>query len=43
MENINENFMLEAIKEAKIGKSFGNLPFGSVVVFNNEIISKGYA
>lgn len=43
MENINENFMLEAIKEAEIGKSVGNLPFGSVIVFNNEIISKGHA
>jgi len=43
MENIYENFMLEAIKEAEIGKSAGNLPFGSVVVFNNEIISRGHA
>ena len=43
MENMDENFMLEAIKEAEIGKSAGNLPFGSVVVFNNEIISKGHA
>lgn len=43
MENMDENFMLEAIKEAEIGKSTGNLPFGSIVVFNNEIISKGHA
>lgn len=43
MENIDENFMIEAIKEAEIGKSAGNLPFGSAVVFNNEIISKGHA
>ena len=40
---MDENFMLEVIKEAEIGKSAGNLPFGSVVVFNNEIISKGHA
>ena len=43
MENIDENFMFEAIKEAEIGKSVGNLPFGSVIVFNNEIVSKGHA
>lgn len=43
MENIDENFILEAIKEAEIGKSAGNLPFGSVIVFNNEIISRGHA
>ncbi len=43
MENLNEVFMLKAIEEAGIGKSAGNLPFGSVVVFNNEIISKRHA
>ena len=43
MENIDENFMLEAIKEAEIGKFAGNLPFGSVILLKNEIISKGYA
>lgn len=40
---MDKNFMLEAIKEAEIGKSAGNLPFGSVVIFNNEIISKRHA
>ena len=40
---MDKNFMLEAIKEAQIGKSAGNLLFGSVIVFNNEIISKGHA
>ena len=43
MENLNEKFMLKAIEESEIGKSAGNLPFGSVVVFNNEIISKEHA
>lgn len=43
MENMNEDFMLEAIAEAETGKSTGNLPFGSVVVFDGKIISRGHA
>lgn len=43
MENINEKFMEVEITEAKTGKLFGNLPFGAIVVFENEIIGKGHA
>lgn len=43
MENKNDILMSEAVKEAEIGKLAGNLPFGSVVVSNNEIISRGHA
>lgn len=39
--NKEEFFMKEALKEAKLAKKRGDLPFGAVVVKNETIISKG--
>ncbi len=38
-----QDFMRLAIAEAKTAKSAGDLPFGSVVVFNGEVVGKGRA
>lgn len=40
--NINENFMLEAIEQAKISASQDEVPIGAVVVKNGEIISRAH-
>jgi cytosine/creatinine deaminase len=37
-----DQFMLEAIAEAKQGLKSGGIPIGSVVVRNNEIIGRGH-
>ena len=41
MQNIDENFMRVAIEEAKKAKAAGDLPFGAVVVCNNNIVAIG--
>lgn len=38
-----ENFMMEAIEEAKEAKVKGDLPFGAVLVCDDKIISRGHA
>lgn len=38
-----ERFMTRAIQEAKIAKSQGDLPFGSVIVWNGTVVGKGRA
>ena len=37
-----EYFMLEAINQAKIAESYDEVPIGCVIVYNGEIIAKGY-
>ena len=37
-----DEFMREAINEAKIGRSEGGIPIGSVLVKNGKIIAKGH-
>ncbi|MDD5432717.1 MAG: nucleoside deaminase [Candidatus Omnitrophica bacterium] len=37
-----DKFMLEAIKEAKIGLSQGGIPIGSVLVKNGKVIGRGH-
>lgn len=37
-----ENFMKEAIKEAKHAEEIGEVPIGAVVVFDGQIIGRGY-
>lgn len=41
---LNDNeFMKAALAEAKLAKAAGDLPFGAVVVKNNEIVGRGRA
>ncbi|NBI30650.1 tRNA adenosine(34) deaminase TadA [Chengkuizengella marina] len=40
--NHHQQFMLEAIKEAKIAESKNEVPIGAVVVWKNKIIGKGH-
>ncbi|MCR8969904.1 tRNA adenosine(34) deaminase TadA [Facklamia sp. 7083-14-GEN3] len=37
-----KKWMLEAIKEAKKAEAIGEVPIGAVVVFNEEIIGRGF-
>ena len=37
-----EKFMREAIKSAKRGLKYGEVPIGAIVVFVNRIVSRGY-
>jgi creatinine deaminase len=37
-----DNYLTEAINQAKKSLSEGGIPIGSVLVFKNEIIGKGY-
>ncbi|MFH0736611.1 MAG: nucleoside deaminase [bacterium] len=37
-----DNFMLEAIEEAKLGLSEGGIPIGSVLVKDGKIIGRGH-
>ena len=37
-----EKFMIEALNEAKIAYELGEIPVGSVLVYNNEIISRSH-
>lgn len=39
---MHEKFMIEAINEAKIALSNGEVPIGAVLVYKNEIISRGH-
>jgi tRNA(adenine34) deaminase len=41
--SVDEKFMSLAIAEAEKGKMLGNLPFGAVIVMDNEVISCAYA
>ncbi|SVD05126.1 uncharacterized protein METZ01_LOCUS357980 [marine metagenome] len=38
----NDSFMNAAIAEAELGLKEGGIPIGSVLVYNNEIIGRGY-
>ena len=40
--NLQEQFMTEALKEAKKALSYSEVPIGAVVVRENEIIGRGY-
>ncbi|MGI8313993.1 tRNA adenosine(34) deaminase TadA [Halobacillus mangrovi] len=40
--NTDEHYMQLAIKEAKKAEAEGEVPIGAVIVFNDEIIAKGY-
>lgn len=42
MNNINEEFMAEAVKEAKKAISNNEIPVGAVVVFQNKVVGRGY-
>lgn len=42
-QSTNKEFMSLAIAEAVKAKTLGNLPFGSVVVMDNKVISSAYA
>ncbi|WP_432418812.1 tRNA adenosine(34) deaminase TadA [Cytobacillus spongiae] len=42
MENIDEYFMEEAIKEAKKAEKLGEVPIGAVIVLNGEIIARAH-
>ncbi len=41
-ESMHEHFMREALKQARIALTKGEVPVGAVAVYNNKIISKGY-
>jgi tRNA(adenine34) deaminase len=36
-----EQFMSEAIKEARTAKAAGDLPFGAIIVCDDEVVGKG--
>lgn len=42
MQNFNESFMREAIKQAKKAASIGETPVGAVIVHKGKIIARGY-
>ena len=42
MENMNEKFMHEALRQAKKAAAIGETPIGAVIVRDGEIISRGY-
>ena len=42
MSNIDIKYMKEAIKEAKKAYKLGEIPVGCVIVYNDEIIARGY-
>ena len=42
MYDIDEKFMLEAIKEAKKSAALDEVPVGAVVVLNNKVIARGH-
>lgn len=41
-ESIHEHFMREALKQARLALQKGEVPIGAVVVYKNQVISKGY-
>ena len=42
MNEFNENFMREAIKQAKKAWAIGETPIGAVIVYDGKIIARGY-
>ncbi len=42
VDNMYEKFMLEAIQEAKIAFSEGEIPIGAVLVYDQKVISRGH-
>lgn len=42
MEELDEKFMRDAIREAKIARDEDEIPIGAVVVYNGRIIAKGH-
>jgi cytosine/creatinine deaminase len=43
MEDTNmDNFLIEAVNEAKKGLAEGGIPIGSVIVYNGNIIGRGH-
>lgn len=43
MDNNHDQFMLQAIEEAKKAKTHGDWPFGAVVVKDGKIVGQGHA
>ncbi len=41
-ESIHEHFMREALKQARLALTKGEVPVGAVVVYKNQIISRGF-
>lgn len=39
--NVTADFMSQAVEQAKLAQSNGDLPFGAVIVCNNEIVGYG--
>jgi tRNA(adenine34) deaminase len=42
MSNSDQHWMAEALKQAALAESLGEVPVGAVVVLNGEIIGKGF-
>jgi tRNA(adenine34) deaminase len=42
IESIHETFMRQALEQAKVAESQGEVPVGAVFVQNHEMIAKGY-
>ena len=42
MENIDEKFMLLALKEAEISANFDEVPVGAIIVKDGKVIAKGH-
>ena len=42
MENLHEHYMREALKQAVIAFDRSEVPVGAVIVYKNQIISRGY-
>lgn len=42
MQNIDEKYMKEAVKQAKRAASYGEVPIGCVIVCEDKIIGRGY-
>ena len=40
--HIQNNFMLEALNQARIALEFDEVPIGAVIVENNQIITKAF-
>ena len=41
-ESLHEHFMREALKQAKLALQKGEVPVGAVVVYDSQIIARGY-
>lgn len=42
MQNIDEKYMKEAVKQARRAAIYGEVPIGCVIVFEDKIIGRGY-